>query len=51
MVAEVWGMRDQNLGLNQVREWGGTLCVAAKWSDRPEVMFFSDWKDRHRGML
>ena len=51
MVAEVWGMRDQNLGLNQVREWGGTLCVAAKWSDRPEVMFFSDWKDGHRGML
>lgn len=51
MVAEVWGLRDQNLGINQVREWGGTICVGAKWSDSREVMFFSDWQHGHEGML
>lgn len=51
MLAEVWGMFDQNIGLNQVREFGSTICVGAKWSDSKEVMFFSDWQHGHRGML
>jgi hypothetical protein len=51
MVVETWGLRDQNIGLNQVREWGGTLCVSAKWLGKGKVYFFSDWQDGHKGML
>lgn len=51
MVAEIWGLRDQNVGLNQVREFGGTLCFSAKWLGKPEVMFYSDWTHGHKEML
>lgn len=51
MVVEAWGLRDQNIGLNQVREWGGTICFAAKWLGKREVFFHSDWTDGHEGML
>ena len=51
MVAEVWGMRDQNLGLAQIREFGGVICFAAKWYGKSKVHFHSDWTDGHQGML
>jgi DNA polymerase elongation subunit (family B) len=51
MVAEVWGLRDQNIGLNQVREFGGTLCVGTLWSGQKRVQFFSDWQHGHIAML
>lgn len=51
MVAEVWGLRDQNIGLNQIREPGGVLCFSAKWLGKKDVMFFSDWTCGHREML
>ncbi|MEM9085287.1 MAG: ribonuclease H-like domain-containing protein [Pseudomonadota bacterium] len=44
-------MRDQNIGMNQVREWGGTICFAAKWMGKRPVFFHSDWTDGHEGML
>jgi len=51
MVAEIWGMRDQNVSLNQVREWGGVLCFGAMWHGQKKVMFYSDWQHGHEEMI
>jgi DNA polymerase elongation subunit (family B) len=51
MVVETWGLRDQNIGLNQVREFGGVMCFAAKWYGKPAVEFHADWTCGHEGML
>jgi uncharacterized protein YprB with RNaseH-like and TPR domain len=52
IVAEVWSLRDiSHIGLNQVREFGGTICVGAKWGGKKKVELFSDWEHGHRGML
>jgi DNA polymerase elongation subunit (family B) len=52
IVAEVWSLRDiSHIGLNQVREFGGTICVGAKWHGQSKVHFFSDWQHGHREML
>lgn len=51
IVAEVWGLRDQNIGLNQIRETGGVLCFSAKWLGKSGVEFYSDWTHGHKGML
>jgi len=48
MLSYHWGMFQQNISPVQVKEWGGLLCFAAKWSDEEEVMFHSEWKDRER---
>lgn len=36
-----WGMFNQNISLNQIVQPGYTLCWAAKWLGREEVMFNS----------
>jgi DNA polymerase elongation subunit (family B) len=51
IVAEVWGLRDQNIGLSQIRETGGVLCFSAKWLGKSEVQFYSDWTCGHKEML
>lgn len=51
IVAEVWGLRDQNIGINQIREPGGVICFSAKWLGKPTVQFYSDWTCGHREML
>lgn len=52
IVAEVWSLRDiSHIGLNQVREFGGTICVGAKWGGQKKVSLFSDWEHGHRPML
>lgn len=40
-LAHVWGLWDQNIGLNQLLEATEMLCFAAKWLDKPPVFFFS----------
>jgi hypothetical protein len=52
IVAEVWKLWGiDRIGLNQVREFGGTICVGAMFSGEKRVRFFSDWQHGHRGML
>lgn len=52
IVAEVWSLYNvDRIGLNQVREFGGTICVGAKWQNERKVRFFSDWQHGHKGML
>lgn len=51
IIAEVWGLRDQNIAINQIREPGGVLCFSAKWLGKGGVEFYSDWTHGHQGML
>lgn len=38
-LAHVWGLWDQNIGLNQLLEATEMLCFAAKWLGEPKVFF------------
>lgn len=38
-LAHVWGLWDQNVGLNQLLEATEMLCFAAKWLDVPRMYF------------
>lgn len=43
MVAHVWGLKDQNIGLNQIVEDWTVLSWAAKWlGDPPSKMMYQD---------
>lgn len=42
LLADVWGLFDQNVGLNQIRDPGGLLCYSAKWRGNDEMYFHSD---------
>lgn len=46
-VASVWGLWDQNVGLNQLRELTQVICWAAKWHGKEPVEFRSDHHDGH----
>lgn len=47
----VWGLWDQNLGLNQVVEWSSVICFAAKWYGKKKIHFHSDHHDGHENMV
>lgn len=51
LVAYAWGLRDQNIGINQILSAGGILCFAAKFSDERKVHFHSEWEDGELRML
>lgn len=52
IVAEVWKLYGvDHIGLNQVREFGGTICVGAMWGGDRRCQFYSDWQHGHREML
>lgn len=50
-LVKTWGLRDQNVGLNQIVETGGVICFAAKWYDEKRVIFRSDHHDGHDAMV
>lgn len=39
--AHVWGLFNQNVGLNQLQESSYTLCFAAKWHKKKKIIFRS----------
>ena len=39
-VGHIWGLWNQNIGLNQLMESGRTICWAAKWLGKGEEMHF-----------
>lgn len=47
-LAHVWGLWQQNVGLNQLLEAGEVLCLAAKWYDSTEVEFYAAWDGREQ---
>ncbi len=50
-VVYAWGLYDQNIGITQVIQPSRVLCVAAKWLDEPDVMFFSEFHNGRQQML
>lgn len=50
-IAHVWGLWDQNVGLNQIVEDGRMICFAAKWYGDSQTMFWSVEKDGHEAMV
>ena len=51
MSAYVWGLYDQNIGLNQMIDTSKVLCYCAKWYNEKEVIFDSIHKSNHKKML
>lgn len=50
-VADVWGLFQQNVSLNRLREVSRVLCFAAKWYDRRSVEFYSEHHDGRDVMI
>jgi len=50
-LAHVWGLWDQNVGINQVVEWSQVICFAARWYGEKKVHFHSDFHDGHDDMV
>lgn len=50
-LAYVWGLWDQNVGLNQIEETGSVISWAAKWHGEKKVYFASDYHDGHSEMV
>lgn len=50
-LAHVWGIWQQNVGLNQLLESSKTLCFAAKWLGSNKVIFNSSYHTSHKKML
>lgn len=46
-----WGLFKQTVALNQIEEPGYTLCFAAKWLNKPGVIFKSTYHDGRETML
>lgn len=50
-LAHVWGIWQQNVGLNQLLEVTEVLCWAAKWYGKPQILFSSIHGDGKETML
>lgn len=50
-LAHVWGIWQQNVGLNQLLESSKTLCFAAKWLGESDITFKSSHTSSHKKML
>lgn len=44
-IADVWGLWNNNVSLNQLRQSSYILCWAAKWHGKKEIYFCSKWCD------
>lgn len=49
--AYVWGLWDQNVGLNQIKEVTSMLCFGARWIDKKQVIIKSVHADGKEDML
>lgn len=49
--AHVWGLWDQNIGLNQLMESSYVMCWAAKWLDDEDVRWARVKNGNRKGML
>lgn len=46
-----WRMFKENIGIEQVKEPPGILCVCAKWVGERPIFAYSEWEDGQEGML
>lgn len=50
--AYVWrAYGEQNIGVEQIIDGGGTICIGAKWLGDKECYLFSEWEHGHAEML
>ena len=50
--AYVWrAYGEQNIGVEQIINPGGTICIGAKWLGAKDTYLFSDWEHGHKEML
>lgn len=49
--AYVWNLFDETIGIDQLIEPGGVICVGAQWVGTNEVLFDADWTCGHKTML
>ena len=49
--AYVWKGFKENIGVDQIIDPGGILCVGAKWQNTDDVIFLSEWEDGQEQML
>lgn len=50
-VVDVWGLFNQNIGLNQVHSVTRMISFAAKWHGKPKVLFHSEYHDGFEQMV
>ena len=50
-LAYIWGLWNQNVGLNQIEKTGSVISFAAKWHGSKKVMFYSDHHNGHEEMV
>ena len=50
-LATVWGIWQQNIGLNQLHETSRIMCYTAKWADKKSVIFDSEYGKTHKEMI
>ena len=50
-LAWVWGLWNQNIGINQINEVGTVFSFAAKWHNEKTIFFASDYHDGHQLMI
>lgn len=51
ITAYVWRLWDQNVGLNQIIDNGGIICVGAKWAGDKTTVLYSTWEHGRQVML
>ena len=51
ITAHVWGLRDQNVGLNQIRQHPRVIGIGAKWLGSNHVMWKSEYHHSRTEML
>ncbi len=50
--AYVWrAYGEQNIGVDQIIDTGGVICIGAKWLGEKNTELFSDWEHGHDNML
>ena len=42
---------EQHIGVEQIIDPGGTICIGAKWLGDKEIFLFSDWEHGHKEMI
>jgi hypothetical protein len=50
-LAHVWGLWDQNVGINQIVSSTEVICFGARWSGQKKTMFKSVYHDGKKAML
>lgn len=51
-IATLWGIWNQNVGINQLLETSRVMCYSAKWKDEPHYVYFGSEHDMgHEEMI